>query len=115
MTTTPSEVRFLEQRKNKRQNEIQRIFDLDIVLLAETISVKSLDILNYICKSVEATKHECGRPTGGLTIAVHQRFMNKCDIVSKSEFSISFRLVNTPLFFNMVYFNPDIKEDDFLH
>ena len=85
------------------------------MLLAETMSVKSMDIPNFICKSVEATKHERGRPRGGLTIAVHQINLNQREIFSKSEFSISFRLVNTPLFFNKAYFNPEKEEDDILH
>ena len=70
-------------------------------MLLEAMSVKSLDIPKFTCKSVEATKNERGRPTGGLTIAVHQGIMDQCEIVSKSEFSISFRLVDTPLFFIM--------------
>ena len=41
--------------------------------------------------------------------------MNQCKIVSKSELSISFRLVNTPLSFIITYFNPEIEEDDILH
>ena len=85
------------------------------MLLVETMSVKSLDFPNFLCKSAEATKHERGRPTGGITIAVHQRIMNKCDVVSKSDFCISFKLENTPRFFIVAYFNPDIEEDDMLH
>ena len=62
--------------------------------------------------SVEATKHERGRPTGGLTIAVHQKIMNQCEIVSKSRLSVIFRVVKTPLLFIMAYFNHEIAEDD---
>ena len=81
-------------------------------MLVETLSSKVLNIPNFCCSTIEATKVSRWRPKRGLAVALHQKLIDNCVMVSKSNYSISFRLAHTPHVFIIAYLNPytDVEE-----